>query len=337
MRIFSLALFALATTSFTSFSQAADPWVVYPGGEGPGAGKHVVLISGDDEYRSEEMLPQLGQILSERHGFKCTVLFPIDPKSGEIVPSHQTNIPGTSVLADADLLIMLTRFRNLPADQMEPFLAYLHSGKPIIAIRTSTHAFNFPKDSPYAKYSWNNEDAAWSGGFGRQVLGETWFSHHGHHGSESTRGVINPDMKDHPILRGVTDIWGPTDVYGVEKLPANAEVLVRGQILTGMKPDDAPVTDNRNDPMMPIIWLNKYQGENGVTTPSLCTTFGSAPDFLCEDYRRLLVNGTYYFTGLTDKIDGQANVELVGDYEPSFFGFGKFKTGMTPADYQRKK
>ncbi|TWT31845.1 ThuA domain-containing protein [Blastopirellula retiformator] len=336
MRFFSLALAMTLFVSFATSSSAADPWVVYPGGEGPGAGKHIVLVSGDDEYRSEEMLPALGKILSQRHGFKCTVLFPIDPKSGEIVPTHQTNIPGTKALADADLMIMLTRFRNLPKEQMEPILDYVKSGKPIIALRTSTHAFNFPKDSPYAKYTFN-AGGDFKGGFGRQILGETWVNHHGHHGRESTRGVINPAMKDHPILRGVTDIWGPTDVYGITKLPETAEVLVNGQVLNGMEPNDPPVEGKKNDPMMPIIWLNKYTGENGVVTPSLTSTFGSAVDFESEDYRRLLVNASYYFTGLADKIDGKANVELVGEYEPTFFGFGKFKTGTTPADYELKK
>ena len=57
------------------------PWVVYPGGEGPGKGKKVVLVSGDEEYRSEEGLPQLGKILAKRHGFTCTVLFAIDPRN----------------------------------------------------------------------------------------------------------------------------------------------------------------------------------------------------------------------------------------------------------------
>ena len=47
------------------------------------------------------------------------------------------------------------------------------------------------------------------------MLGETWVNHHGNHGKESTRGIIAPGAKDHPILRGIKDgeIWGPTDVY----------------------------------------------------------------------------------------------------------------------------
>ena len=53
-------------------------WCEYSGTEGVGAGKHIVLVSGDDEYRSEEALPMLGKILAVRHGFKCTVLFPVN-------------------------------------------------------------------------------------------------------------------------------------------------------------------------------------------------------------------------------------------------------------------
>ena len=49
------------------YSHADDRWVVYQGGQGPGQGKHIVLISGDEEYRSEEGLPMLGKILAVRH------------------------------------------------------------------------------------------------------------------------------------------------------------------------------------------------------------------------------------------------------------------------------
>src|SRR5688572_24471679 len=86
--------------------------VVYEGGQGPGKGKHVVLVSGDEEYRSEEALPQLGKILAVRHGFKCTVLFPIDPADGTIHPGV-SNIPGLEALRTADLLVIFTRFRDL--------------------------------------------------------------------------------------------------------------------------------------------------------------------------------------------------------------------------------
>src|SRR4051794_5926721 len=85
----ALALLAGVATS----SMAADEWVTYPGGDGPGKGKHVVFVSGDEEYRSEEGLPQLAKILAKRHGFRCTVLFAVDPKDGTISPNVKDNIP----------------------------------------------------------------------------------------------------------------------------------------------------------------------------------------------------------------------------------------------------
>src|SRR6185436_12387394 len=89
-----LAALALACFAFLPLRNSAGQWVVYEGGEGPGKGKHIVLLSGDEEYRSEEGLPMLGKILSVRHGFKCTVLFSQDPATGVIDPNNQKNIPG---------------------------------------------------------------------------------------------------------------------------------------------------------------------------------------------------------------------------------------------------
>ena len=123
----------------------ADPWVVYDGFDGPGKGKHIVLVSGDEEYRSEEALPQLGKILARRHGFKCTVLFAVDPATGTIDPNNRHNIPGLEALRTADLMILFMRFRDLPDEQMRHIVEYVDAGKPILGIRTATHAFNIPR------------------------------------------------------------------------------------------------------------------------------------------------------------------------------------------------
>ncbi len=308
-------------------------WVVYEGTKGPGKGKHIVLISGDDEYRSEEALPMLGKILAVRHGFKCTVLFPIGA-DGTIDPDTCNNIPGMQALDTADLCILLLRFRELEDAQMKHFVDYVNAGKPIIALRTSTHAFNYAKnlESPYARYGFRSKE--WPGGFGQQVLGETWVSHHGAHGKESTRGVIEENHKGHPILRGVTDIWGPSDVYTVTHLPGDATVLVWGQVLAGMKPDDPPLEDPKNNPMMPIVWLRNYEGGKGRFSKIVTTTMGAAVDLENEDLRRLLVNAGYWTLGLEDRIPECNNVEYVGDYIPSWFGFGKFRKGVRPADLE---
>jgi hypothetical protein len=276
----------------------------------------------------------LAKLLATRHGFKCTVLFAINPQDGTIDPTVQTNTPGLAVLETADLCVMLLRFREWPDAQMKNFVDYLERGKPIIALRTSTHAFAYSrnKQSPYARFSWNNKD--WPGGFGQQVLGETWINHHGIHGKQSTRGIINEEFKTHPILRGVTDIWGPSDVYGVVNLPAGAQVLVRGQVLTGMTPDDPSLAGPKNDPMMPLVWLLNYSNANGKTNQIVTTTMGAATDLESADLRRLVVNACYWTLGLADKIPPQANVDYVGEFRPSPFGFGKFTRGVKPADLE---
>jgi len=328
----SLAALVVSALLLCVSSAMAKDWVVYEGTNGAGLGKHIVFLSGDEEYRSEEGLPMLAKILATRHGFKCTVLFSINPKDGTIDPTVQTNIPGMAAFDSADLCVMLWRFRELPDAEMKHFVDYLNRGKPIIGLRTSTHAFAYSRNqqSPYAQFSWDNKK--WPGGFGQQVLGDTWINHHGDHGKQSTRGVINGDFKSHPILSGVTDIWGPSDVYGVVHLPTNATVLVWGQVLTGMKPNDPPLEGAKNNPMMPLVWVRDYTGESGKTSKIVTTTMGAATDLESAGLRRLLVNACYWTTGLEEKISSAANVDYVGEFKPTAFGFGKFKRGVRPAD-----
>jgi type 1 glutamine amidotransferase len=332
VRPWSLVLALFVPLFFGTVARAADPWIVFEGGDGPGKGKHIVLLSGDEEYRSEEALPQLAKILARRHGFKCTVLFAIG-EDGTIDPNRNDNIPGLESLRSADLMIIATRFRNLPDDQMKEVVDYVESGRPIIGMRTATHAFNL-KSKTYAKYSWNSKE--WNGGFGRQVLGETWVSHHGSHGKESTRGLIAPGAKDHPIARGIKDgdIWGPTDVY--EAHPASdCTPIVIGQVLKGMKPDDPPLEGKKNDPMMPVAWIKTYAVESGKQARIFTTTMGAATDLESEGLRRLLVNAAYWAMGLEDKIPERSDVAIVGDYHPKPFGFKGFKKGMKPEEYAK--
>jgi hypothetical protein len=265
---------------------ADDPWVVFEGKAGPGKGKNVVLIAADDEYRSEELIPQLAKILAERHGFTCTVLFAVNPEDGTLDPGRKDNIPGLETLDSADLLVLFARFRELPDPQMKHLMDYVESGRPIVALRTSTHAFNYSKkDSPYAKYTWNSRDPA--GGFGRLVLGETWVAHHGAHNSESTRGVVADGMKDHPIVRGIDDIWGPSDVYAITTLSGDSQPVVMGQVLKGMSLKDEP---NPSKPLMPLAWVKSYTGSDGKPSRVFVTTMGHAGDFQNEGVRRMLVN-----------------------------------------------
>jgi hypothetical protein len=337
--ILSLIVACLLLTSvLPAVVQSAEnddaPWVHYAGKEGPGKGKHIVLISGDEEYRSEEALPMLGKILAVHHGFDCTVLFSIDPKTGAIDPENQTNIPGIEKLAEADLMLIATRFRELPDDKMMYVDNFVHSGKPIIGLRTATHAFHYSrnKESRFANYDFASSN--WPGGFGQQVLGDTWINHHGNHKVESTRGIINEQFTGHPILRGVNDIWGPTDVYGIRNLPEEANVLVYGQVLTGMEPSDQPVVGPKNNPMMPLLWTREFTGREGKTSRVVCTTMGAAVDFESEGLRRAIVNACYWGLGMEDQIPVESDVSLVGEFNPTFYGFGVQKKGVMPAEHR---
>jgi hypothetical protein len=315
--------------AFSALASADDQWITYEGKDGPGKGKKVVLISGDEEYRSEEALPMLAKILSQRHGFNCTVLFAIDPATGEISPNTADNLPGAEALDSADLVITSLRYRHWADGQMKHFADYVKAGKPLIGLRTSTHAFNSLKG-----------DFAPFNAFGKKVYGEGWVSHWGKHKSEATRGVIEAGAKDDAILRGVSDLFGDTDVYEAYP-PADAKVLFRGQVLKGMKPADEPAdyvkkraTDKQeqpvNNPAMPVAWTRVNDNEFGKGNKVLCTTMGSATDLQNEGLRRLIVNAAYSFTGL--EVPEKANVEYVDPYQPLFYGFNGYRKGLKVSD-----
>jgi type 1 glutamine amidotransferase len=335
MRTIIATCIATAWLGLATQANGADPWVVYDGFQGPGTGKHIVLICGDEEYRSEETIPQLAKILAKHHGFKCTVLFAIDKKDGTINPMQNDNIPGLEALKTADLMVIFTRFRNLPDDQMRHIADYVENGKPIVGLRTATHAFDLKGSKTFERYTWNNKPE-WPGGFGALVLGETWVSHHGQHGKQSTRGLLAKGQEEHPILRGIKDgdIWGPTDVYGVHlPLPGDSKPLVLGQVLEGMKPDDKPVATRQNDPMMPVAWTKTYTLTPGAAARVFTTTMGAAQDFESEGLRRLLVNACYWALGREDLIPAKSNVEFVGSFKASPFKHGGHVKGVRPEDH----
>ncbi len=333
----AVALFA----SFISLARA-DGWVEYPGGQGVGNGKHIVLISGDEEYRSEETMPMLGRLLSEHYGFKCTVLFSL-AEDGTIDPNNQANITGLQALETADLMIIATRFRNPPDRDMKYIDDYLKQGKPVIGLRTATHAFSGLKGQ-FARYNNGYSGPEWQDGFGREILGEKWISHHGHHAVESTRGIIADDAKQHPIVRGIQpgEIWGTTDVYGVRlPLPGDCQTLVYGQVLEGMNKDDKPVEGKKNDPMMPVVWTKTYQTADGKTGRVVTTTMGASQDFVEPGLRRLVVNAVFWCLGMEDQITPDLKIAIVGDFHPTAFGFKRpeeghwEKLGRRPEDYAK--
>jgi hypothetical protein len=315
---------------------SAQDSITYPGQPGPGQGRHIVFLTGDEEYRSEEALPMLAKILSQRHGFTCTVLFSLDP-DGTINPKNTASLAGSDALDSADLIVMMLRFRAWPEADMARFERALHRGTPVIALRTSTHPFNgLPADSRWAKWNYNN-----AGGFGTQVVGETWVSHWGRHKVEATRGVIEPEQAGHPLLRGIDRLFGDTDVYEAYP-PPDATVLVRGLVLRTLERDAPPAqyqktrasdkqTQGVNDPPMPVVWTRLHRNEAGTTNRILASTMGSATDFQDEGLRRLVVNGVYW--GLDLDVPAKADVAYVDEYRPSFYGFDGFRKGLRASDF----
>jgi type 1 glutamine amidotransferase len=328
-----LAALVAAEAAHGKAAESADkPWLEFSGKRGPGSEKTIVLIAADEEYRSEQTLPQLARILSERHGFRTIVLFAIDPADGTINPNVNNNIPGLENLKRADLAILFIRWRNLPDDQMKAIIDYAESGKPLIGMRTSTHPFNL-KEGLYRKYSWDHKGADYEGGFGRQVFGETWIEHHGAHGKEGTRGIPAPEQEKNPILRGIEPgtIFGPSDVYRVRlPLPGDSVPLVLGQVTQTLSADSAPVDGAKNNPMMPVAWTRTYRGARVITT-----TMGAAQDFAHEGTRLMLVNAVYWTLGIERRIPRKSDVRFVGTFTPLPFGFRKFedwKPGRRPRD-----
>ncbi|MDF1850604.1 MAG: c-type cytochrome [Verrucomicrobiales bacterium] len=322
-------LLGLFTAPLTLQANSPDSdHLVFEGGDGPGKGKHVVFLSGDEEYRSEEALPMLATILS-KEGFKCTVLFSLDP-DGTVNPDNGGNLSHPEALDTADAIVMSLRFRHWDDKAMEHFEKAFERGVPVVALRTSTHAFNFPKESKWQKYSWRApKDLGWEKGFGRQVLGETWVNHHGKHKVEGLRSQVEEENKDHPILNGVGTIFVPSDVYGANPLQPST-ILLRGAVTETLEPDSKEVAA-KNNPMQPAAWTRDYKHEDGTVNKIFTTTMGASNDLLDANLRRLVLNGVYWGLGLD--VPEKLDVTPPEGYAPSMFSFKGYKAGLRPVDF----
>ena len=156
-------------------------------------------------------------------------------------------------------------------------------------------------------------------------------SHHGKHKVEGARGVVEPSNAAHPILSSVTDVFAPSDVYGINALTSEDTILMRGAVTKNLAPDSEFV-DSKNDPMQPLAWLHPYIAPNGKKGTAFCTTMGSSVDLVSEDLRRMLVNAAHFLTGR--KVPKQANVAYVDPFYPSFYGFIREKNYWKNLDMQ---
>ena len=288
------------------------------------------LIGNDHEYRSEETIPALARILARHHGFKCTVLFGINEETGTIMAGHN-HMPGMEALESADGLVIFARFLALPDEQMKHLDDYLKRGGPVVGLRTSTHAFNYPKDSDskYLKHTWTQKGGDFEGGFGHQVLGQSWVGHYGKNHQQSTRITIVPDKAGHAILRGVKDIW--VQAGGYNAVPQDDwTILTMAQPLLSMEQDGKP--DPEKEPKA-SEWTRTYQVPGGKEGRAFTSLYGASEDITNDGYRRMIVNAVYWSLGLEDQIKADSSVAFVGPYKPNTFTGREFAQGIKPSAY----
>lgn len=287
----------------------------------------VVFVTGDEEYRSEESMPMLAEILQRDLGCEISVCYSLD-STGNVDPNNLNHIAGLKALEDADLMVIFTRFRELPEEELNIIANYVESGKPIVGFRTSTHAFLYKSDTTKIYY---NEE--WP----IKVFGQKWITHHGHFEDGNgmlTRVEIIEEKKDHPILRGVENFEAYSWLYHVDggnyKLYGDSDPLLLGTSLRSNheqagRLEEFPLTN-------PVAWTKSYSGANNQTSRVFFTTLGHPYDFKTEPMRKLAINGIYWALGLEDQIpENGLNVEFASDYNPNNSGFGdKFKKDLKP-------
>ncbi len=235
------------------------------------SGKHIVVVCGEDEYKSEYTLPLVAEEMRDNHGAVVTVI------TSHPDPSAADNLPGLEALEQADLVVFYMRFRQLPEEQFKYIRQYLKEGKPVVGFRTSTHAFNYPEG--HALQEWNRK-------FGLEVLGAPWIQHFGH--SSFTDVSINWGKQDHPVLKGVSPRFFVRSwlYYVLPHPPDDAQILLNGYTV---HPEHG--TLNGNKPRIhPVAWTRTHYGGGKV----FMTTMGHPEDFEQTPFRRLIRNGIHW-------------------------------------------
>lgn len=299
--------------------------------------KHIVFVTGDEEYRSEESMPMLARIL-KREGFRVSVCYSLD-SLGNIDPNNVNHISGLEVLDSADMMVLFTRFRALPENERKYITKFAESGKPMAGFRTATHAFKYKEDSTLFKY---NDD--WP----RKIFGQKWITHHGHFGDgheHLTEVEIIPEQADHVVLRGVKPFKAYSWLYhvhgGDHELFGYCDTLLRGRALKSNHLNNLEKFPIEN----PVAWTKTYNGEfeSGLDTPLANNNNGARVffstvahpfDFKNESCRKLALNGIMWALGEESRIpeDGM-NADFVGVYEPNNSGFGqKYKLNRKPPE-----
>ena len=258
----------------------------------PQARPHVVFVTGDHEYSSEETMPIVAAELEKRYGMRTTVLRSYPDENAE------EDIPGLEALSKADLAVFYLRWRRLPKEQVEHIRKYLDSGKPVVAFRTTTHAFNYPKGHELEK--WN--------AFAADYLGAPpgWGGEHYHYGHTSSTDVMinnqGTSAANDPILAGVDKSFHVrTWLYHVAPNypPGDAKRLLIGR---AVDPERKDAVDN------PVAWTWKNKAGGRV----FMTTLGHPEDFQVESVQRLIINAIHWALGkpAPTKWAGKINIDV---------------------------
>jgi type 1 glutamine amidotransferase/nicotinamidase-related amidase len=217
---------------------------------------HVVIVIAEQEYLTNETLPPfaLDHLGKE---FRVSFVFANE--------KERNDLPGISVLNDADVLLLSVRRRVLPPAQMSVVRKYLESGKPIVGIRTANHALLLRKQAaPEGFESWDTWDA--------DIFGGSYTNHYGE-GPDVTVAVAK-GAAAHPILNGVdtAKVAGKGSLYIVNPLAKSTTPLLNGSI--AKKPAES------------IVWVNrtKFGGK------SFYTSLGHVDDFAQPEFCKLLAN-----------------------------------------------
>ena len=307
--------FAVFLTLLCACSSSTEP-ATAPENVAP---PHIVFVTGDEEYRSEESMPMLAKLVERELGATTEVLFAQD-SAGIVNPNVNDNIPGLEALEKADMMVLFTRWRALPDEQAQYILDFAESGKPMAGFRTTTHAFLYKDDS--LRQHLNNE---WP----TAVFGQQWITHHGHFddGHDPLTSVSLVEGANSPILHGVEPFNAYSWLYHVDggewRINPKTKQLLLGRSLRssheeGGRLDKFPLTN-------PVAWTNDYKGAR-----VFFTTLGHPYDWLDGNMRRLALNGIAW--ALEKEIPkGGFKTGVVGEYAPNNSGFGeKFKVGKTP-------
>ncbi len=220
-------------------------------GAGLGEAPRLAFLIAEDEYQAARTLPAFAR---EHLASEYRVSF-LEPPRGA-----RDDIGGMEALAEADLILLYVRRRSLPEAKMRLFREALEAGTPLLALRTSSHAWD-TRGRPGRGVEWKEFDA--------QVLGGNYQGHHGK--GPLTLVEVVAGMGAHPVLEGVGELEGRGSLYRASPLSPSAQVLLSGSI-AGAPPE-------------PVLWFHRY-GE----APVIYTSLGDPRDFEQPGFSRLLRN-----------------------------------------------